>query len=84
MVTVASENKIFLVKFDRGYYAEKQPNYEWSFTDDPLLAKQYKSFKTANERAEWGDGLKQLNQEPIKLVGVETFLKTTTIRQIKE
>lgn len=84
MVTAASEEKVFLVKFNRGYYAEKQPNYEWSFTDDPLLAKQYKSMKTAKERAEWGDGLKEFNQEPIKLVAVETFLKTTTIRQIKE
>ena len=31
---------VFLTKFDRGYYAEKQPRYEWSFTDNPLLAKQ--------------------------------------------
>jgi len=48
---------VHLVKFDKGYYAAKQPGYEWSYTDDPLLAAQYKTTKAANERAEWGMGL---------------------------
>lgn len=45
---------VYLVKFDRGYYAAKQPNYDWSFTADPSLAKQYKTLKKAQERGEWG------------------------------
>ena len=81
MVAVASEEKVFLVKFDKGYYAKKQPNYEWSFTDDPLLAQQYKTRKAAEERAEWGTSLVT---NPLKSAEIETFLKTTTIRKLKE
>lgn len=50
---------VYLVKFDRGYYAAKQPNYHWSFTDDPVLAQPYKTLKKARERGKWGEGLKQ-------------------------
>jgi len=45
---------VYLVKFDRGYYATKQPNYQWSYTDNPHLAKIYKTRKKAEERGEWG------------------------------
>ena len=38
---------VYLVKFDRGYYAKKQPNYKWAFTDDPYLAQTYKKFDKA-------------------------------------
>lgn len=34
---------VYLAKFPEGFYAEYQPNYPWSFTDDPLKAKQYKN-----------------------------------------
>jgi len=35
----------------RGFYARRQPNYDWSFTDDPALAAPYRSQKAALERA---------------------------------
>lgn len=46
--------KVYLVKFNCGYYAKKQPHYDWSYTDDPLLANRYKTYKAAKERADWG------------------------------
>lgn len=33
-----------------GYYAEKQPKYEWSFTDNFTDAKLYKTLEGAEER----------------------------------
>jgi hypothetical protein len=36
----------------KGYYAEKQPNYEWSFTEDINKAKLYKTKGGAKERIE--------------------------------
>jgi hypothetical protein len=41
----------YIVLYENGYYADKQPNYEWSFTDNMLLAKHYKTFNTASKRA---------------------------------
>ena len=46
---------VYLVKFDCGYYAAKQPDYDWSFTDDPSLAMRYKTLRPAINRAK--DGL---------------------------
>lgn len=46
--------KVYLVKFDCGYYAAKQPHYDWSFTDDRQLANRYKTKKAAEERANDG------------------------------
>lgn len=48
---------VYLVKFNLGYYAKKQPEYHWSYTDDPYLATHYKTMKAAKERALWGVGL---------------------------
>lgn len=48
---------VYLVKFDLGYYAEKQPHYRWSYTDNWEAAKIYLSKKKAVERGEWGLGL---------------------------
>ena len=48
---------VFLVKFDVGYYAAKQPHYHWSFTPDKFLAMPYKTRKAADERASDGIGL---------------------------
>lgn len=46
----------YIVHFkDLGYYAEKQPNYAWSFTDDIQLAKRYKTIKGANKQAIHGE-----------------------------
>jgi hypothetical protein len=54
---IIMKSNVFLVKFDRGYYAEKQPEYKWSYTNDPMLAKRYKTKKLAQGRASWGLGL---------------------------
>ena len=44
----------YVVKFDEGYYSNEQPNYEWSFTDDIIKAKLYKTLYHANERLKYG------------------------------
>lgn len=49
--------EVYVVKFDRGYYAKKQPRYEWSYTDELTEANFYKTFDKANERGLWGLGL---------------------------
>jgi len=44
----------YVVHFEGlGYYAEQQPNYSWSFTDDITKAKLYKTVKGARGRAEY-------------------------------
>jgi len=53
-MTKNTTETVYLVKFDRGYYAAKQPNYQWSFTDDMLSALTYKTFKKAQERGKHG------------------------------
>ena len=45
---------IFVVKFDCGYYADRQSHYSWDFTDDVGLAKKYKTEEAAHERAQTG------------------------------
>ena len=51
-----TKNTIYLVKFgDSGYYAKHQPNYQWSFTDDPLEANPYATIKNAKARGEGSD-----------------------------
>jgi hypothetical protein len=52
-----AEKIVYLVWFDVGFYADKQPEYHWSYTDDPLLAKQYKTEKAAHQRGEHGINL---------------------------
>ncbi len=56
------QKTVFLVKFEAGYYADKQREWDWSFTNDPDLAKQYGSKKTAVARADYGKCL--LNDGP--------------------
>lgn len=48
---------VFLVKFEAGYYAAKQSGWDWSFTNDPMLAQQYQTEKKAQHRADWGKDL---------------------------
>lgn len=55
---------VFLVKFDLGYYAKKQPNYEWSYTDDMWLAATFTTVKKAKARGEWGVGLMDKPHRP--------------------
>lgn len=54
---------VYLVKFDKGYYAKKQPKYEWSFTDDPYLATHYKTRNAAIERGVYGVNLGTLRPD---------------------
>lgn len=61
---------VYLVKFDRGYYAAKQPNFGWSFTDDPYLAMTYKTFNKAEERGKWG---LNLITDPLKSYDIEKY-----------
>jgi hypothetical protein len=42
------ESFFYVVKFDVGYYAEYQPDYEWAFTDDIMKAKLYKNIVHCN------------------------------------
>jgi hypothetical protein len=42
--------KIFLVKFESGYFAESQPYHHWLYTDDPYKAKKYSKVKDAERR----------------------------------
>lgn len=35
--------RYFVINSTKGYYADKQPHYEWSFTDDFWKAKMYKN-----------------------------------------
>jgi hypothetical protein len=55
---------VYLTKFNLGYYAKKQPNYDWSYTNDLKLAARYKSTKSAKERGEWGLGLSGIHGTP--------------------
>ena len=71
---------VYLVKFDRGYYAAKQPNYQWSYTDDPFLAQKYKTRKKAEERGEWG--LKKITDAD-KTYHIEQYTIKTTMEILK-
>ncbi len=41
----------FIVLYKQGYYAQRQPNYNWSFTNNITLSKKYKTFNNAMKRA---------------------------------
>ena len=73
---------VFLVKFDCGYYAAKQPNYDWSFTDDPFLAQSYKTLKKAEERGKWGVGIGMNGNGP-KTYIIEKYEVVTTMKLVK-
>jgi hypothetical protein len=74
---IISEETVYLVKFERGYYAAKQPHYDWSFTDNPSLAQKYKTVKNANERGEYGT---HLITNPLQSYVIERFtLKTMLV-----
>ncbi len=50
-MNINTTTKTYLAQYSDGYYANHQPHYEWSFTNDISKAKEYKSFKAALERA---------------------------------
>ena len=66
---------IYLIKFPNGYYAKKQPNFDWSFTDDIYLANQYSQWKTAVERGEWSDSL----MKPYGPYEIECYVEQTEL-----
>ena len=72
---------VYLVKFDSGYYAQKQPHYEWSYTDDPAQACQYKTLAKATERGEWGVGLVTGRQSNFT---IEKFVVKTVMERVND
>ena len=44
------DKTVYVTKFEKGYFAESQPYSHWSYTDDVLQAKQYRSEKLAKFR----------------------------------
>ena len=79
------KNTVYLVKFNQGYYAKKQPKYEWSFTDDPYLATHYKTRNAAEERGVFGVNLGTLGTDteyPFEAANHQLLCGTTyTIEQ---
>lgn len=71
---------VFLVKFDRGYYAAKQPYYHWSYTDDPSLAKTYKTHEKAKGRGVWGT---TLVNDACRSYVIEQYVIKTTMEFVK-
>lgn len=59
------QKTVYLVKFDLGYYAKKQPDYFWSYTDDVYAAATYTTAKKARERGVWGVGLMSTQGQPV-------------------
>lgn len=69
----------FVVKFDLGYYAKKQPNYEWSYTDDIKLAQMFVSHAAAKKRGDHGVGLCPMpHRIDPKTYEIETWVVNTT------
>ena len=78
-----NEQTVYLVKFDLGYYAKKQPNYEWSYTADPYLAASYQNERKAKERGEWGIGLTSIMGEPIpNSYTIEKYIVKTVLEPV--
>ncbi len=69
------EKTVFLVKFEGGYYADKQREWNWAFTNDPDLAKQYGSKRTAEARAEYGQCLLNDGNVVVEKYIVKTILE---------
>ena len=68
---------VFLVEFkDKGYYAKKQPHYEWSFAHTPAEAAQYATESAAEKR-----GLQQGGQFRIVELLIKTETKVTDISE---
>jgi len=87
------KEKRYVLHFEGlGYYAARQPNYEWSFTKDINLAKFYKTTKGIIDRASHGAQLvdfqgKKIDMLTVKLKPVEVsdiIDKKDTAPMIKE
>ena len=68
---------VYLIRFGvLGYYAAKQPVLEWSFTNDPLEARQ---FPTEESAAFWGS---QGVNNGVMLYEVEKFEVHTSMKNV--
>ena len=73
---------VYLAYFgDLGYYASYQPNYEWSFTDNILLAKEYTTARGASERIRDGIHLYKTTGE---IITVEISINIVKREQYKD
>lgn len=76
------EKTVYLVKFPAGYYAKKQPNVTWTFTENLHEANQYSLEKTAIERGQLGASLHGLmGTENAYTYVVECFVETTELKK---
>lgn len=64
-----------------GFYAARQPNYTWSFTDDVDKAFWYKTHKKAKERVDWADELATQHRKTgnIRTIEVVTHTQITEL-----
>lgn len=70
-MTIFSNEIVYLVEFaDFGFYAKKQPEYDWSFTTKADEANQYKTQKAAIERGVDGVGV---YGRPYRIVELSIF-----------
>jgi len=91
-MNTTSVSEKYVVYFKReGFYAEKQPHYEWSFTDDLDKAKKYQSVKGATQLCERTSKFKgviykialniELNLEPVPAVDTRSkAIKDNTLK----
>jgi hypothetical protein len=72
------QKTVYLVKFDLGYYAKKQPDYEWSYTDDLYAAATFTTLNKAKARGEWGITLLDMigRQKPTSYIIEKYTVKT--------
>jgi hypothetical protein len=61
------------------FYADKQPNYEWSFSNDIDKAMKYKTFKNADKQFEQANTCRYKNIDMNKSSIYEIEEVTTTI-----
>jgi len=84
-----SETIVYLVNFENGtYLAKKQPKYEWSFTNDPILAHPYKTIDAATKHGKWGVDLSNrvncfINLPSMKTYVIEEWLIKTTMEKVE-
>lgn len=74
----------YVVHFDPlGYYAENQPRYEWSFTNDIDKAKTYLTESAALERLEHGIGLARTKNSSLKAKEPMLCITSGTIDEVR-
>lgn len=64
----------YIVKFEEGYYANKQPYYNWSFTDKLPSAMVYQTMRNARKRADYPSQYGQGTVEAITITDKKIIL----------